>query len=750
MAGYTGRQIYHKGQMPDYTGLYTLIHDNAWEPWPCSVVMVEEAPRPIIQFAEPAYQVEEGLDVYAVVERTGSCCGRVRVEYKTRDETATAGSDYRAASGVLDMFCGRPRYIRVDTERDDEVEGGETFSIILFNPSQGADIGPNNIAQVTIADLPDLMVEPFELDPSAVVERDGRFTLPAEVTIRNIGGGDPPENIQVIFQGSGGFQEVQTIPSLPAGESVTLNVLLDLTDRILARKGDAYYKLTVEIPRQTREISRANNKYKDWVHILARPRIIEIKPEYTLSPPGYFLTNISVPNRVRVMVDWNGKVSGTGGLPYGEVIFRSKGTEISEPGQSWGAEHTFDMGSDFAPSERPYLRNCINFYVKRTIEGVTFPSADYWKRVCFQVVRFPGWVEWLNELGLNVGSFEAEPKPPVVEYTYGFTYPEEPFEAIWNVPKWVPYLGGEKLGITETQANVETKAQSSGEGSVTLTGQTGLELAGVPVQGEVYGTGDMKFRGTELYLSGAQLGMKIEATIEKQMGIADLFPGLRAAEGWWLLGRFIRWINNVATVTGSLKPGVDIQTTFKTRGDRLRFVHGEGTGGIEAKAELAVEPVTDLSASVYGGGRPYITIQVPKDPSYLKEVGVDLFYGLTLQAWSYETDFERKVRCKYPGGCEEPEEDLMALAATAPTWRLIPRDYAGPDYAAFVAGPSIRASSRHHHRDVAGEQRLPPLRTGPGRQRWPPPPGLHPRRHRQTPRPRHRGARPHLGWRRLE
>ena len=67
--------------------------------------------------------------------------GAVTVDYATSNGTATAGSDYTAASGTLSFRAGETRKTLAVTISDDtEIESDETFTLTLSNAS-GADLG---------------------------------------------------------------------------------------------------------------------------------------------------------------------------------------------------------------------------------------------------------------------------------------------------------------------------------------------------------------------------------------------------------------------------------------------------------------------------------------------------------------------------------------------------------------------------------------------------------------------------------
>ena len=102
-----------------------------------------------------AYSVGEadGLATITVTRSGGSLGGPVTVDYKASDGTATAGSDYAAASGTLTFGPGEVgKTFTVPVTSDSAYEGNETFQVTLSNPGGGASIGSPAGATVTITD----------------------------------------------------------------------------------------------------------------------------------------------------------------------------------------------------------------------------------------------------------------------------------------------------------------------------------------------------------------------------------------------------------------------------------------------------------------------------------------------------------------------------------------------------------------------------------------------------------------------
>ncbi|OAD20687.1 Na-Ca exchanger/integrin-beta4 domain protein [Candidatus Thiomargarita nelsonii] len=108
-----------------------------------------------LQFSAASYTVNEtSVTVTITVTRTGGSSGAVSADYATSDDTATAGSDYTAASGTRNWADGdaTDKTFMVDIINDDQVEGDETLILSLGNVTGGAGLGTHRSAILTITD----------------------------------------------------------------------------------------------------------------------------------------------------------------------------------------------------------------------------------------------------------------------------------------------------------------------------------------------------------------------------------------------------------------------------------------------------------------------------------------------------------------------------------------------------------------------------------------------------------------------
>jgi choice-of-anchor B domain-containing protein len=95
---------------------------------------------------------ESAGSVVVRVQRSGGYMGAVSIQYSTSDSTASAGSDYTAASGTLTWPAGdtTERTFTLSIANDAQSESDEALAVTLSNPSGGASIEGTSTFNVTI------------------------------------------------------------------------------------------------------------------------------------------------------------------------------------------------------------------------------------------------------------------------------------------------------------------------------------------------------------------------------------------------------------------------------------------------------------------------------------------------------------------------------------------------------------------------------------------------------------------------
>ena len=147
---------------------------------------------PVLSVADAQASEDETLSFIVTLKPPASA--PVTVAYATADGTATAGSDYTAASGTLSFKAGESeKTVTVTVAPDSDPEGSETLTLTLSSPS-GATIGDDE-ATGTVTDPPPPPVTaefrdvPAEHDGSSAFDLDLHFSVaPKGLSYRTLRG----------------------------------------------------------------------------------------------------------------------------------------------------------------------------------------------------------------------------------------------------------------------------------------------------------------------------------------------------------------------------------------------------------------------------------------------------------------------------------------------------------------------------------------------------------------------------------
>jgi hypothetical protein len=106
-----------------------------------------------IGLVSSAVVAAEGEIATLALRRSGGSAGMVSIQWSTFDGTAAAGSDYTADAGVVVWEDGdsSDKSVSIEVIDDDQLEGDETFAVVLSLPSGGVSVGRADTT-VTIAD----------------------------------------------------------------------------------------------------------------------------------------------------------------------------------------------------------------------------------------------------------------------------------------------------------------------------------------------------------------------------------------------------------------------------------------------------------------------------------------------------------------------------------------------------------------------------------------------------------------------
>lgn len=192
-----------------------------------------------LQFSQATYSVNEGnVTAQITVTRTSGSDGAVSVSYATSNGSASAGSDYAAASGTLSWANGdgAPKTFDITIQDDAAVEGNETVALTATNATGGATLGSQATTTLTIADndsapVPQPGTVQFAAASASIDENGGSVTL----ILTRTNGADGAISVSVASGGGSAaagtdYTAVAQTVSWADGDSTAKNVVLTVSD----------------------------------------------------------------------------------------------------------------------------------------------------------------------------------------------------------------------------------------------------------------------------------------------------------------------------------------------------------------------------------------------------------------------------------------------------------------------------------------------------------------------------------------
>ncbi|HWS72453.1 MAG TPA: Calx-beta domain-containing protein [Thermoanaerobaculia bacterium] len=202
----------------------------------------------VIQFNPQTYTVAEngGSTTLTVVRDVGP--DSATVDYTTTPGTATAGSDYTTASGILTFAPGElSKTFNVPILDDTTVEPSEQFTATLSNPSADATIGAANPATVTITDF-----EPGALQFNAATANVNENAGTVTITVTRANGSDGA--VSASYTTSNGsatagsdYTTTSGTVNFAAGDSAPKSFTVPITNDVLI-EGNETFNVTLSAP----------------------------------------------------------------------------------------------------------------------------------------------------------------------------------------------------------------------------------------------------------------------------------------------------------------------------------------------------------------------------------------------------------------------------------------------------------------------------------------------------------------------
>ncbi|GEM_PF-5269882 len=395
------------------------------------------------------------------------------------------------------------------------------------------------------------------------------------------------------------------------------------------------------------------------------PQVLKVDPCY--KGPYFFQRSRSLMNQYQATVNWNNQKVGYLNWILNGNTQRGAGT-IQSYNMSNGLKY------DLLPVENSLGVQAV------TASGET---SQIYQLPPFYGVDVPVWLGPIDE---SIGACGKD-----IKYSAEIVYPAEPLKGNVTPPKFVPYIGGKRIGLKETQGKLQVEFSSAGNLSGKISGETGFEIAGKEISGKVSGScaGNVQ-PGTGLTISDASIGLGVKGTIGEEMNLSTLCPTLKAAESLPIIGGAVSSFNNVAKIKAEIEP--ELAADFNFSHDDVKgwtWKNGEGSAGIGAKLIASLKISEKLKAEVFGGVEGKVTFQVPPDPSFFKSASAKFTVGTSLIFTKYKTEFTNSVEWN----SSDTASSLTATAVDQPTirinnsWSPMLRDYAQPAnrYAHFEA-----------------------------------------------------------------
>lgn len=217
------------------------------------VIITDVAPPSpgIVQFDPDQYTVAEADGNVALqVTRTIGSDGPASAQYEVIAGVATAGEDFaltEPVTGVLEWPAGddTPRTINVDVAADDEVEGEESFSVVLSDVT-GAMSGNATTALVNLIDSTEPTPDTLVMADASVSVEENSGTL--DIIVQRVGSG--VDAVSVVYRvlddtATGGLDfnagDLPTgIVAFAAGDTADKTISIDLIDDALVELDETF------------------------------------------------------------------------------------------------------------------------------------------------------------------------------------------------------------------------------------------------------------------------------------------------------------------------------------------------------------------------------------------------------------------------------------------------------------------------------------------------------------------------------
>lgn len=409
----------------------------------------------------------------------------------------------------------------------------------------------------------------------------------------------------------------------------------------------------------------------EW-HIRARrlPDSPDVHQQLELGANDWFLPGVSLPDRLdaKLTCDRLSTCSAT-------RVQQSPGVAASTtqigPAPSGSYPTTLDVGT--LPPGQTRIVAQANAVPPRPPDTKQVQVAD----------RLPRWVS-------SPLTFLASKIAGHAQYNAEFAFPEPAVAGEVTVPDFVPFFGGNPIGLKETQASVKAQVLSSGTGQIEGGGQTGFDAAGSAVIGGVTFQMDLTLDGHGLHASNGQFNFKLGGKIEKEQPLLSVIPPLAPAVT--AIQSFSPWAAKLLRERANAKLEMEPSFTFmlNLRQDdagTIVFQNGGAQPAFGIKTSASLDLIKDVLKAVGGvGGQVASTLRAP--PLTLQQVQVQLQAFADVIFYRFKWTGGKGYTWTWPSAAGARAAASGGGTASA-GWIPAGRGYlAAPDYARWTAPSS--------------------------------------------------------------
>lgn len=301
----------------------------------------------------------------------------------------------------------------------------------------------------------------------------------------------------------------------------------------------------------------------------------------------------------------------------------------------------------------------------------------------------------LPKWAANIAGIIAHKVGDYAMYVWEVKFPEPAIKKLYDVPSFVPFIGGKQAGAELPQGALKTEAKSTGE--VGLEGATGGAIVvgdssvGINITGKANGVLDL--RGVKDVKGEAEFKVfgKVAAEEPLLKAVPALRPAVAAIEEF--SPAVAKWIEERAKAVLEIEPNWSSSFTFSDKTGNIEIDSAVITPGIGIKVKAILKIVEEIAEMAVGIGGE-IKAAFPTPPLSLKEVAINFAILVDAVIYHFGVSTQAGYACTFPGTCQAVGTDPNVMAANNQIFYLPARAYLDDaDYASWTADAAVQAAA---------------------------------------------------------